>query len=120
MESYIGNITVSHKMENSSSFILQVTLYLLFVAPTLTSIAIFVAVLIVFDLLCLLFSCEGAALEVLMSVCPSVCLSVCPQVEILKVPSFQKVPEGYRMFQKVPEGCRGSRRLQKVTEAKLQ
>ena len=58
MESYLDNITVSHKMENSSSFILQVSLYLLFVAPTLTSIAFFVDVLIVFDLLCLLFTVQ--------------------------------------------------------------
>ena len=57
--------------------------------------------------MCLVFpilSCEGAALEFLMSVCLSVRLSVRVQVEILKVPSFQKVPEGYRMFLKVPEG----------------
>ena len=53
-----------------------------------------------------IFSCEGAALEVLMSVC----LSVRPQVEILK---FQKVPEGSRRFQKVPE-C--SRMFQNVPE----
>ena len=57
----------------------------------------------------LIFSCEGAALEVLMYVR----LSVCPlpdKPEILKVPSFQKVPEYsrilecFRRFQKVPEG----------------
>ena len=35
----------------------------------------------------MLFSCKGAAPEVLMCVCPSVCL----QVEIFK---FMKVPEG--------------------------
>ena len=47
-----------------------------------------------------IFSCEGAALEVLMSVC----LSVCPgQVEIL---ACIKGPEGSRGFQKVLEGSR--------------
>ena len=79
------------------------------------------------------FSCEGAALEVLMYVCLSVCLSVTGQVEILKVSSFQKVPEGYRMFQRVtecskmfqniPECSRifqNSRIFQKVTVACMQ
>ena len=52
-----------------------------------------------------LFSCEGAALEVLMSVC----VSVCGQVKrFLKVPEgtrrYQKVPEGSWMILKVPEG----------------
>ena len=42
-----------------------------------------------------IFSCEGAALEVLMYVCPS----VCNQFEILKVPSFQKVQESSRRLQ---------------------
>ena len=50
-----------------------------------------------------LFSCEGAALEVLMYVRPS----VRNQVEILKVQSFQKVQEGSRRFKKVPEGSEG-------------
>ena len=44
-----------------------------------------------------IFSCEGAALEVLMYVCPSVCL----QVENFK---FMKVPVGSRKVLKVPEG----------------
>ena len=48
----------------------------------------------------MLFSCEGAALEVLMSVYLSVRLSVV-NVEIIR---FQKVPVGSRRFQKVPEG----------------
>ena len=47
-----------------------------------------------------LFSCEGAALEVLMYVCPSVCLSVRVQVEIL---ALLRVPECSRMFQNIPE-----------------
>ena len=50
------------------------------------------------------FSCEGAALEVLMYVC----LSVCQQFEIFR---FEKVQEGLRRFEKVLEG---SRRFQKV------
>ena len=52
-----------------------------------------------FDVKQIIFSCEGAALEVLMSVCLSVCLCVRGQVENLR---FQKAPKGSYRFIKVP------------------
>ena len=72
---------------------------------------------------CFVFSCEDAALQVLMS---SVRLSVIklkffpfPLCNLYRM--FQNVPECSRMFQKVPECCgifqkvpEGSRRFQKV------
>ena len=54
----------------------------------------------------MLFSCEGAALEVLMSVCPSV-------VNVEGSRKFQKAPKVYRMLQKVTEG---PRKFQKVAK----
>jgi len=63
-----------------------------------------------------IFSCEDAAQQVLMSVCPSVRPSVCGQPEnlpyyiLLQHPGcsrmFQNVPECSKMFQDVP-GCSG-------------
>ena len=63
-----------------------------------------------------IFSCKGAALEVLMSVCLSV-----RKLEFPSSRRFQKVPEGSRRFQKLPEASRsfqkhpeGSRKFSKV------
>ena len=67
-----------------------------------------------------LFSCKGAALEVLMSFRVSVYLSVCPQVEMLALSSFQKVTEAYRRYQKVPECSCSYRSLHAVTIASMQ
>ena len=70
----------------------------------------------------LIFGCEDAAQQVLMSVCLSVCLSV-DNLKFFFIPRFQNVLECSRIFQNVPEYSRkfqnvaeSSRMLQNVTE----
>ena len=67
------------------------------------------SVLFIRKLLKCVFSCEDAAQQVLMSVCPS----VRGQVVILPMPRFPKVAKGY------PRVAQGYRRLPKVTQGYL-
>ena len=60
-----------------------------------------------------IISCEDAAQQVLMYVCPSVRPSVCGQFEIVR---FLKVVQGYPRLPQVPPGPIASSRLSDVTQ----